>query len=76
MKEKPTIAAWPRLLSLDLAAIYCSVGKRTIEGWIQNEILHPVVMPGAFNSNARKLVRVLIDRNDLDVLIEIGKKKL
>lgn len=73
MTDKPTIAIWPRLLSLELAGQYCSVGKRTIEQWIHDQILQPVRMPGALHSRARSLSKILIDRQDLDSLIDMRK---
>lgn len=65
--DKQSLACWPRLLDVHLAAQYLSVSSRTIEQWIADEILRPVAMPGM--TRTLKLRRVLLDREDLDKLI-------
>ena len=67
-----TLSQWPRLLDIRSAAAYLSVSTRTIEQWIADEILRPVQMPGM--GRTLKLRRVLMDRQDLDELIERQKK--
>ena len=67
-----TLACWPRLLDIRSAALYLGVSTRTIEQWIADEILRPVQMPGM--GRTLKLRRVLMDRQDLDELIERQKK--
>jgi hypothetical protein len=77
------IATWPRLLDIHLAASYCSVGERTIEDWVKDQILEPVPMPGSIikdksgnviaRSKARKIAKILIAREDLDKLIDERK---
>jgi hypothetical protein len=74
---------WPRLLSLSLTAAYLSVGSRTVESWIYDGLLTPVPMPGSTlkdkngnviaNARARKLAKILIDKADLDRLIDERK---
>jgi hypothetical protein len=74
------IAAWPRLLDIHLAAAYCSVGDRTVEDWIHDGLLTPVPMPGSTlrdrsgqviaTAGRRRIVKILIDRGDLDRLID------
>jgi hypothetical protein len=81
--DKPTLPDWPRLLSLILAALYCSVGKRVIEDWIREGLLEPVPMPGSTlrdkagnivaRAGQRRIAKILIDRVDLDRLID-GRK--
>jgi excisionase family DNA binding protein len=73
------IAIWPRLLDLKTAAAYLSVGSRTIEDWLKDGILEAVPMPGSTirdksgniiaRAKTRKIVKTLIDREDLDRLI-------
>lgn len=82
-KIRSTVAAWPRLMDVHLAAVYCSVGERTVEDWIHERILEPVPMPGSIlkdkngniiaHSKARRIKKLLIDKNDLDSLIEERK---
>ena len=67
-----TLSQWPRLLDIRSAALYLGVSTRTIEQWIADEILRPVQMPGM--GRTLKLRRVLMDRQDLDELIERQKK--
>ena len=80
MGNKNTVpACWPRLLDLHLAAAYVSVGSRTIEDWIRDGLLQPVPMPGSTlkdksgaviaRAKARRIAKILIDREDLDRLI-------
>jgi excisionase family DNA binding protein len=66
-------------MDLHSAAAYLSVGTRTIEDWIHDGILEPVPMPGSTirdksgniiaRAKTRKIVKTLIDREDLDRLI-------
>lgn len=67
-----TLSPWPRLLDIRSAARYLGVSTRTIEQWLADEILRPVQMPGM--GRTLKLRRVLLDRQDLDELIEVQKK--
>jgi excisionase family DNA binding protein len=54
-----------RLLGLEKAATYIDATPRTVQRMIKKGLLHPVKLAG--------LRRVLIDRADLDQLIEAGK---
>lgn len=77
--DEPTLAAWPRLMSLKTSGKYLDVGTRIIEDWIREGILQAVPMPGsAIRSPGgsivtpaakRKISKILIDREDLDKLI-------
>ncbi len=78
-----TLACWPRLLDLHRAAAYCSVGARTVEDWIHEGLLTPVPMPGSTlkdrqgnvvaSAGRRRIAKILIDRGDLDRLIDERK---
>ena len=78
------IATWPRLLDIHLAAAYSSVGARTIEDWIHDGLLEPVRMPGSTlkdkagniiaPAGRRRIAKILIDRTDLDRLIDERKR--
>lgn len=82
--ERPALPGWPRLLDLRLAASYCSVGSRTLEDWIHAGLLTPVPMPGSTlrksgqvvaPAGRRRIAKILIDRADLDRLID-GRKSV
>lgn len=79
---RAALSSWPRLMSLEIAADYLSLSKRTLEDWVREGLLHPVPMPGAAirrNGNvvapakARRIAKILIDREDLDRFIETRK---
>jgi predicted site-specific integrase-resolvase len=71
---------WPRLMDLRTAAAYLSIGSRTLEDWIHDGILEKVPMPGSTLKNKngnvivhaknRAIVKILIDKADLDRLID------
>jgi hypothetical protein len=77
------LPGWPRLLSLDLSAAYCSVGSRTLEDWIHAGLITPVPMPGSTikdkagnviaTAGRRRIAKILIDKADLDRLIDERK---
>ena len=83
---KRTFDRWPRLLDLKAAATYLSVGKRTIEDWIRDGLLEPLPMPGSTikdkrgnvvaNAKSRRIAKILLDRQDLDQLIEERRASL
>jgi hypothetical protein len=83
MSKQATIATWPRLLDIHLAAAYASVSSRTVEDWVHNGLLIPVGMPGTTlrdkqgniiaRPQARRIVKILIDKADLDQLIDQRK---
>ena len=80
---RAAVGAWPRLLDLKTAASYLCVGSRTVEDWIRDGLLQPVPMPGSTikdkggnviaRAGARRIVKTLIDREDLDRLIDSRK---
>ena len=59
----------PRLMSLEVAAAYCSVGYWTIRGLVQAGKLPVVEFPRA-NEEGECIRRVLLDRDDLDKFID------
>jgi excisionase family DNA binding protein len=66
--DSMTVEAPPseiRLLGLAAAASYLDVTPRTIQRLIGRGVLEPVRLPG--------VRRTLVDRQDLDQLIETGK---
>lgn len=75
-----TIACWPRLLDIHLAAQYLSVGESTVRDYISDGLLHPVKLPGSTlrdqsgrviaHAKNRKIVKILIDKADLDRFID------
>jgi predicted site-specific integrase-resolvase len=77
------IATWPRLLDLKGAALYLSVGSRTVEDWVKDGLLDPVPMPGGTlkdksgnviaRARSRRIAKILLDREDLDRLISARK---
>ena len=68
------------------AAAYLCVGPQTVRDWIVDKLLEPVRMPGSTIRNkkgqiitpasAHRIGKLLLDRNDLDRLIDQRKKDL
>jgi excisionase family DNA binding protein len=75
-----TLAAWTRLLDIHLAAAYLSVGESTIRDWIADGMISPVRLPGSTlrsrsgriisHSKHRRIVKILLDREDLNRFIK------
>jgi hypothetical protein len=59
----------PRLMSLEVAAAYCSVGYWTIRGLVQAGKLPVVEFPRA-DEEGESIRRVLLDREDLDKFVD------
>ena len=59
----------PRLMSLEIAAAYCSVGYWTIRGLVQAGKLPVVEFPRA-DEEGECIRRVLLDREDLDKFVD------
>ena len=59
----------PRLMSLEVAAVYCSVGYWTIRGLVQAGKLPVVEFPRA-DKEGEAIRRVLLDREDLDKFVD------
>lgn len=78
-----TLATWPRLLDIHLAAQYLSIGESTVRDYIADRILQPVELPGSTlrdkagniiaHSKARRISKILIDKADLDALIDLRR---
>jgi len=74
---------WPRLLSLELAALYLGVSIWVMREYVDSEAITPVALP---RPNTRRmhrhrpvsdsLRRLLIDRADLDALVEAWKERM
>src|SRR6266542_5649531 len=60
----------PRLLGLPAAAYYLGVGERTIKALVARGVLRPVRLPGG--EGDRDLRRTLVDRHQLDALVDGG----
>lgn len=61
----------PRLLTIVASAQYCGVSKRVIEHYIQEGQLRTYRLP-ALNNGSEYLRKTLIEREELDRLIERG----
>ena len=80
------LAVWPRLLDVHLAAAYLSVGESTVRDYIRDKILEVVQLPGStlrehngtikVHAKNRKIAKILIDRQDLDKLIDQRRTSL
>ena len=84
MKERAiTLATWPRLMDLSTAAAYTCLGISTLRDYVNDGILASVQMPGSTlrgrggrviaHSKVRRIAKILIDRADLDKLIDQRK---
>lgn len=67
-----TVALWPRLLDLHAAAAYLSISEWTVRDLEAAGILARVRIP---LPNQGELRKVLLDRTDLDRLIEVWKER-
>jgi len=67
----------PRLLSLNEAAAYLGISRRSVQDYLQNRVLSPVFLPGTGRrGEQRRLRKILIDMRDLDGLIATAKGAL
>jgi hypothetical protein len=66
----PVADMWPRLLDLKGSARYTSLSTWTIRDYLAGGILRRVELPSATRGTTR---RVLLDRLDLDALVEASK---
>lgn len=69
----------PRLLTVPQAAFYMGVHENTMSDYVKLGLVQPVLMPARIEDGGREgklRTRRLIDRNDLDRLIEIRKDLL
>jgi hypothetical protein len=58
------------LLSPEQSAAYLNIGRDAVYGLLATGVLAKVVIPGRAGSDVR---RTLIDRHDLDRLVEVWK---
>lgn len=82
-EPRVTLATWPRLLDVHLAATYTSCGEQTIRDWVIDGLLTPIAMPGSTlrdragnviaPASRRRISKILIAREDLDRLIDERK---
>lgn len=83
MNQEQGFPVWPRLLDIHLAAVYLSVGEATVRDWVADGLLATVPMPGSTlrdrqgqvvaPASRRPIAKILIDRSDLDALIDQRK---
>jgi hypothetical protein len=79
---KASVHAWPRLLSIEQAAEYLSVSYWTVREFINDGSIKavPLPRPDTLRQRERRALgdtvrRLLIDRNDLDSLVESWKRR-
>jgi len=78
---KATVTAWPRLLSVEQAAQYLGISYWTVREFINDGSVKAVRLPRADTLRQRErralsdtVRRLLLDRNDLDELVERWKR--
>jgi hypothetical protein len=79
---KATVAAWPRLLSVEQAAQYLGISYWTVREFINDGSIKvvPLPRPETLRQRERRALgdtvrRVLIDRHDLDALVDTWKRR-
>ncbi len=82
--NRPILTCWPRLLDIHTSAAYLSVGEQTIRDWVCDGVIVPVAMPGSTlrdrkgrvvaRPRDRRLVKILVERAELDALIDKQKR--
>jgi len=79
---KATVAAWPRLLSIEQAARYLSISYWTLREFINDGSIKavPLPRPETLRQRERRALgdtvrRLLIDRHDLDALVDTWKRR-
>ena len=73
------------MLNIHLAAVYLSVGESTIRDYVADKILRAVELPGSTirdqsgrviaHAKARRIAKLLFDREDLDAFIDQMKRE-
>lgn len=72
--ERPVAEVWPRLLGLEQAAAYLSLSVWTVREYLAAGVLSRVELPSATDGVTKGTTRrVLLDRVDLDRLVEASK---
>jgi len=64
-----------RILDADSAAAYLGVSSRTVKSYVKRGIIPRVVLPAQSENSGDPLMKILIDKKDLDSLIEHNKEK-
>ena len=64
-----------RILDADSAAAYLGVSTRTVKSYVKRGIIPKVVLPAQSQNSGDPLMKILIDKEDLDSLIERNKEK-
>jgi Helix-turn-helix domain len=64
-----------RIFDADSAAAYIGVSKRTMVSYVKRGIIPRVVLPAQSPNSGDPLMKILIDKKDLDSLIEQNKEK-
>jgi hypothetical protein len=64
-----------RIFDADSAAAYIGVSKRTMVSYVKRGIIPRVVLPAQSANSGDPLMKILIDKKDLDSLIEHNKEK-
>ncbi len=79
---KAPVTAWPRLLSIDQAAQYLGLSYWTVREFINDGSIKagPLPRPDTLRMRERRALgdtvrRLLIDRNDLDALVDNWKRR-
>ncbi|MFN8624404.1 MAG: hypothetical protein U0587_00210 [Candidatus Binatia bacterium] len=79
---KATVTAWPRLLSVEQAAQYLGISYWTMREFINDSSIKavPLPRPETLRQRERRALgdtvrRLLIDRYDLDALVDTWKRR-
>ena len=63
-----------RILDAESAAAYLGVSARTVKSYVKRGIIPRVVLPAQSQNSCDPLMKILIDKKDLDSLIEHNKE--
>jgi predicted site-specific integrase-resolvase len=63
-----------RILDAESAAAYLGVSLRTVKSYVKRGIIPRVVLPAQSQNSCDPLMKILIDKKDLDSLIEHNKE--
>jgi hypothetical protein len=83
--DNQAMPAWPRLLDVESAAAYLSIGVQSLRDYVSDNLLIPVRLPGAClrekngtiitRPSQRRMNKLLFDKADLDRFIEECKSR-
>ncbi|HYK92121.1 MAG TPA: hypothetical protein VE398_25385 [Acidobacteriota bacterium] len=78
--DKIQVSAWPRLMSLQVVALYSSIAESTWRDYINDKLIESVRMPGSTlrdrsgrvvaHGRDRKIVKILLAKEDVDAFID------